>query len=83
MFSGRRPLETGMGGYDGIFLSRLGASVVQIGFINGIMSLLNTVLGVPSGWLIDNSSDIRKLYFRSFALSLPALLGLYCLHKSF
>jgi hypothetical protein len=77
MFSGRRPLETGMGGYDGIFLSRLGASVVQIGFINGIMSLLNTVLGVPSGWLIDNSSDIRKLYFRSFALSLPALLGLY------
>ena len=77
MFSGRRPLETGMGGYDSIFLSRLGASVVQIGFINGIMSLLNTILGVPSGWLIDNSSDIRKLYFRSFALSLPALLGLY------
>jgi MFS family permease len=77
MFSGRRPFETGMGGYDSIFLSRLGASAVQIGFINGILSLLNTVLGVPSGWLIDNSTDIRKLYFKSFALSLPALLGLY------
>lgn len=77
MFSGRRPLETGMGGYDSIFLSRLGASAVQIGFINGLISLLNTVLGIPSGWLIDNSTDIRKLYFRSFVLSLPALLGLY------
>lgn len=77
MFSGRRPFETGMGGYDSIFLSRLGATAVQIGFIKGLMSLLNMVLGVPSGWLIDRSDDIRWLYFRSFALSLPALLGLY------
>lgn len=77
MFSGRRPFETGMGGYDSIFLSRLGASVVQIGFIKGILSFLNMVLGVPSGWLIDRSNDIRTIYFRSFVLSLPALLGLY------
>ena len=77
MFSGRRPMERGMGGYDGIFLSRLGASALQIGYVNGIIGLLNVLLAVPSGWLIDRSSDIRRLYFASFALSLPALLALY------
>ena len=77
MFSGRRPMERGMGGYDGIFLSRLGASALQIGYVNGIIGLLNVLLAIPSGWLIDRSSDIRRLYFASFALSLPALLALY------
>ncbi len=77
MFSGRRPMERGMGGYDGIFLSRLGASALQIGYVNGVIGLLNVLLAVPSGWLIDRSSDIRRLYFASFALSLPALLALY------
>ena len=77
MFSGRRPMERGMGGYDGIFLSRLGASALQIGYVNGIIGFLNMLLAVPSGWLIDRSNDIRRLYFASFALSLPALLALY------
>ncbi len=77
MFSGRRPFEKGMGGYDSIFLSRIGASALQIGYINGLMSLLNMILAVPSGWLIDRSTDIRRLYFTSFALGLPALLALY------
>ena len=77
MFSGRRPMARGMGGYDGIFLSRLGASALQIGYVNGIIGLLNVLLAVPSGWLIDRSGDIRRLYFASFALSLPALLALY------
>ena len=77
MFSGRRPMERGMGGYDGIFLSRLGASALQIGYVNGVIGFLNMLLAVPSGWLIDRSNDIRRLYFASFALSLPALLALY------
>jgi len=77
MFSGRRPMERGMGGYDGIFLSRLGASTLQIGYVNGLIGLLNVLLAVPSGWLINRSNDIRRLYFASFALSLPALLALY------
>jgi len=77
MFSGRRPMERGMGGYEGIFLSRLGASALQIGYVNGIIGLLSALLAVPSGWLIDRSRDIRRLYFASFALSLPALLALY------
>ena len=77
MFSGRRPMERGMGGYEGIFLSRLGASALQIGYVNGIIGLLSALLAVPSGLLIDGSRDIRRLYFASFALSLPALLALY------
>lgn len=77
MFSGRRPLETGLGGYASIFLSRLGASAVQIGYVNGVQSLLGLLLAVPSGLLIDGSADIRRIYFRSFLLSLPAFIGLY------
>ena len=77
MFSGRRPMERGMGGYDSIFLSRLGASAVQIGYVNGIQSLLSLLLAVPSGLFIDRSKDIRKIYYSSFLLSLPAFIGLY------
>ena len=77
MFSGRRPMERGMGGYESIFLSRLGASALQIGYINGILSLLSLLLAVPSGWFIDRSTDIRRIYFASLALSLPAFIALY------
>jgi len=66
-----------MGGYDSIFLSRLGASAVQIGYVNGIQSLLSLLLAVPSGLFIDRSTDIRKIYYSSFLLSLPAFIGLY------
>ena len=77
MFSGRRPMERGIGGYDSIFLSRLGASAVQIGYVNGLQSLLSLILAVPSGLFIDRSTDIRRIYFISFTLSLPAFIGLY------
>lgn len=77
MFSGRRPLERGMGGYESIFLRRLGASALQIGYVNGLQSLLGLVLAVPSGLYIDRSDDIRRIYFGSFLLSLPAFIGLY------
>ena len=77
MFSGRRPLERGMGGYESIFLSRLGASALQIGYVNGAQSLLGLLLAVPSGLFIDNSNDIRRIYYGSFLLGLPAFIGLY------
>jgi len=77
MFSGRRPLERSMGGYESIFLSRLGASAVLIGYINGAQSLLGLLLAVPSGLFIDNSTNIKKIYCSTFLLSLPAFIGLY------
>jgi len=70
MFSGRRPqsrIRTA-GGYESIFLRRLGATPVQIGFTNGAVSLLNVVLAAPAGWLIDRTRNIRSLYLASFAL---------------
>ncbi len=77
MFSGSRPLERSMGGYESIFLSRLGASAVLIGYINGAQSLLGLLLAVPSGLFIDNSTNIKKIYCSTFLLSLPAFIGLY------
>jgi MFS family permease len=80
MFSGRRPLERSMSGYDSIFLNRLGASVVQIGYVNGIQNLIELLLAVPSGLFIDKTTDIRRIYYASFLLSLPAFIGLYLTH---
>lgn len=76
MFSGRKPQTRirAAGGYESIFLRRLGASPVQIGFTNGAISLLNVLLAVPAGWLIDRTMNIRVLYLSSFALGLPAQL---------
>jgi len=80
MFSGRRPLQRVMSGYDSIFLNRLGATEVQIGYVNGIQNLAALILAVPSGLLIDKSTDIKQIYYRSILLSLPAFIGLYLTH---
>ena len=75
-FSGRKPQTRvrSAGGYASIFLSRLGANPVQIGFTNGAISFLNVLLAVPTGWLVDNTKNIKRLYLISFALGLPAQL---------
>ncbi|HUS77553.1 MAG TPA: MFS transporter [Patescibacteria group bacterium] len=76
MFSGRKPRSRirAAGGYESIFLSRLGATPVQIGLTNGAMSLLNVLFAVPAGWLTDTTRNIRGLFLISFALGLPAQL---------
>ena len=76
MFSGRKPQSRirAMGGYESIFLSRLGATPVQIGLTNGAISLLNVLLAVPAGWLTDTTRNIRGLFLTSFVLGLPAQL---------
>ena len=76
MFSGRKPQSRIRlaGGYESIFLRRLGATPVQMGLTNGAISLLNVLLAVPAGWLTDNTRDIRGLYLASFAVGLPAQL---------
>ena len=68
MASGRNPQARArnLGGYEGIYLERLGANSIQIGLVNGILSLLNVILSVPSGWLVDRTTNIKKLYFVSF-----------------
>ena len=75
-FSGRKPqtqIRTS-GGYESIFLKRLGANALQIGIMNGAVSLLNLLFAAPSGLLVDRSRNISSLYITSFALGLPAHL---------
>jgi hypothetical protein len=76
MLSGRKPQSRirMAGGYESIFLRRLGATPIQMGLTNGAISLLNVLLAVPAGWLTDNTRNIRGLYLVSFALGLPAQL---------
>lgn len=76
MFSGRRIFgrTRTVIGYESIFLSRLGANSIQIGLVNGAMSLLNVLFAVPAGTIIDRVKNIKKLYLLSFALGLPNLL---------
>lgn len=76
MLSGRKPQSRirMAGGYESIFLRRLGATPVQMGLTSGAISLLNVLLAVPAGWLTDNTRNIRGLYLVSFAIGLPAQL---------
>ncbi len=76
MLSGRKPQSRIRitGGYESIFLRRLGATPVQMGLTSGAISLLNVLLAVPAGWLTDNTRNIRGLYLASFAMGLPAQL---------
>jgi MFS family permease len=63
-----------MGGYENIYIKRLGATPVEIGLINSVVSLFNLVLGVPSGWIIDRARNVKKIYLVSLALGVPSSL---------
>lgn len=76
MFAGRKIFgrTRSVVGYESIFLSRLGANSIQIGMVNGAMSLLNVLFAVPAGTIIDRVKNVKNLYLISFALGLPNLL---------
>ena len=64
--SGRRAqLRAQVVGYESIFLKRLGASSIEIGLINSIMSLISILFSVPAGWLTDRVKNIKKIYVAS------------------
>jgi MFS family permease len=64
--SGRRAeLRAQIVGYESIFLKRLGASSIEIGLINSIMSLISILFSVPAGWLTDSVINIKKMYVAS------------------
>jgi cyanate permease len=67
--SGRRSqLRTQVVGYESIFLKRLGASSIEIGLINSIMSLISILFSVPAGWLTDRVKNIKKIYVATTGL---------------
>jgi len=75
--SGRRTqLRVQVVGYESIFLKRLGASSIEIGLINSVMSLVSILFSVPSGWLTDRVKNIKKMYFLSSGLGIINYLAM-------
>ena len=64
----------GGGQYWNIFISRLGASSVELGLINSVNHAVMALLAVPSGWLTDRTKNMKRLYIAGRALSLPIFL---------
>ncbi|MCW4037835.1 MAG: MFS transporter [Candidatus Bathyarchaeota archaeon] len=75
--SGRRSqLRAQVVGYESIFLKRLGASSIEIGLINSLMSLISILFSVPAGWLTDRVKNIKKIYVASSGLGLINYLAM-------
>jgi len=55
--------------YISIYITKLGASIVQLGSLNTISSLISSFLALPLGWLADYYS-LKKIYLSSLALTL-------------
>jgi hypothetical protein len=53
---------SGGGEYWNIFITRLGATMVELGIINSIGHAMMALLALPSGWLTDHTSKIKRLY---------------------
>jgi MFS family permease len=79
VFLARNILDTfssgGEGGeYWNIFITRLGATTVELGVINSISHAMMALLALPAGWLTDHTSKMRRLYLFGRGLSLPSSL---------
>ena len=74
-----RLLGMGMGGgqYWNIFISRLGASSVELGLISSVNHAVMALLSLPAGWLTDRTKNMKNLYIKGRFISLPLLLMQY------
>lgn len=59
------------GEYWSVFIRRLGATTIEMGVISSISSAINMLLAIPSGWLTDGTSNLKRLYVFGRLLSLP------------
>ncbi|MBD3207176.1 MFS transporter [Candidatus Bathyarchaeota archaeon] len=69
MFAG-----SGVNEYWNIFITRLGATSVELGIINSISHAIMALLALPSGWLTDHSTKMKKLYLYGRGLQIPTPL---------
>jgi MFS family permease len=75
--SGRRSQSRSqVSGYESLFLKRLGASPLEIGLINSLMSLTTVLVSGPVGWFTDRIRNMKKMYIASLSLGLFNYLGL-------
>lgn len=63
--------------YQNIYIRQLGASPVNLGFINSFTPIMNTLISVPIGWLQDRYS-LRYLFIMGIGLFsfVPIILAL-------
>jgi MFS family permease len=73
---GRAQLQAQVVGYESLFLKRLGASSLEIGFINSLMSLIGTLFAVLAGWVTDRVRNIKRLYVASSGLGVFNFLAM-------
>ncbi|MCK4953539.1 MFS transporter, partial [Candidatus Bathyarchaeota archaeon] len=64
----------GGGQYWNIFITRLGATTVELGLITSLSHAVMALLSIPSGWLTDRINKMKRLYLVGRALSLPTSL---------
>lgn len=75
--AGTRPrASTQIQGYESLFLKRLGASPLDIGLINSMISLVTMFFSVPAGWLIDRMTNMKRMYLTSSGFGLFHYLAL-------
>jgi len=60
--------------YWNIFISRLGASSVELGLISSVNHAVMALLSLPAGWLTDRTKNVKSLYIIGRLISLPLLL---------
>jgi MFS family permease len=65
------------GQYWNIFLSRLGASSVELGLISSVNHATMALLSLPAGWITDRTKNMKNLYIKGRLISLPLLLMRY------
>ena len=63
-------------GYQSLFLTRLGASPLDIGLINSLLSLVTMVFSIPAGWFIDRMRNMTTVYLMSSGLGIFHYLAL-------
>jgi len=60
--------------YTSIYMTKLGATALDISTLEGAASLLRMVLAIPAGLFIDRVKSLKRLYVFSGLLMLPFTL---------
>jgi len=60
-----------VGRYSSIYMTTLGATTGEIGYLTSILSAVRLLLSIPGGILTDRAKNIKKLYLSGRLLQVP------------
>jgi len=60
-----------VGRYSSIYMTTLGATTEEIGYLTSILSAVRLLLSIPGGILTDRAKNIKKLYLSGRFLQVP------------